>query len=194
MAEENRNWLQLQVGVRKAMDLKTINYSAAINGRNNTDTCVWNGNFLTKLTNGVSRTIGHLFIPVVPCGSIQCHGSLSRPNHDCPVSCLCSSQMWHHCLWPTAATKKQKREPSGGLSYLPGRMTHGHAMRPHASLTTVIWSVSYLIGGGGSTVYPPLGIAWRTITQHKWFTMIPNWRKRWLVRANTSINDSLLLY
>lgn len=38
-------------------------------------------------------------------------------------------------------------------------MPHGHAMPLHAGLTTVVWRVSYLIGGGGSTVYPPLGRA-----------------------------------
>lgn len=38
-------------------------------------------------------------------------------------------------------------------------MTHGHAMLLHAGLTAVVWRVSYFIGGGGSTVYPPLGRA-----------------------------------
>lgn len=61
----------------------------------------------------------------------------------------------------------EKRTYSGGLSYLPGRMTHGHAMPPHAVLTTVIWRVSYLIVGGGSTVYPPLVRAQHREQQHR---------------------------
>lgn len=38
-------------------------------------------------------------------------------------------------------------------------MPHGHIMPLHAGLTAVVWRVSYLIGGGGRTVYPPLGRA-----------------------------------
>lgn len=133
----------------------------------------------------MSRATQRLLVPVVPCGSFQCHGSLNRPYHDCLVSCQCSSQMLRHCLWPTATTEKQRREPSGGSSYLPGCMTHGHAMLPHAGLTTVIRRVSYFIGGGGSTVYPPLSRAkaWRTITQYKRF-MNCSWHHAdvWLFR------------
>lgn len=44
-------------------------------------------------------------------------------------------------------------------------MPHGHAMALHAGLTAVVWRVSYLIGGGGGTVYPPLGRA------KKWFIL-----------------------
>ncbi len=62
--------------------------------------------------------------------------------------------------------RKQKRGANycygrceGGWSYLPGHMPHEHVMPLHAGLTTVVWRVSYLIGGCGSTVYPPLGRA-----------------------------------
>lgn len=119
----------------------------------------------TKI-NEMRGATGHLLVPVGPCGSSQCHVSLDRPDHGRPVSCLYSSQMWHHCLWPTATTENKKGGANycedrcrGGWSYLPGHMPHGHVMLLHAGLTAVVWRVSYLIGGGGSTVYPPLGRA-----------------------------------
>lgn len=115
-----------------------------------------------KHTNEVSGAMDHPVVPVEPYGLSQCHASSGKPDHGCPVSCLYSSQMWHHCLWPTARTEHRKGPLATATcrrawSYLPGHMTHGHVMSLHAGLTAVVWSVSYFVGGGGSTVYPPLG-------------------------------------
>lgn len=102
-----------------------------------------------------------LFVPVGPCGLSQCCVSSGRPDHGRPENCLYSSQMLHHCLWPTATRQRKRGRANHSKeirwSYLPGYVSHWHIMLLHAGLATIIWRVSYLIGGGGRTVDPPLG-------------------------------------
>lgn len=183
---KHRNWLQLLKS-----NYNSINCSVAINGRNNTNTWVWNGNFLTKPTqaNMNQWSEQNLMTPVYTCRALWLDSmpwfrkqAIPRLSGKLPVfqSDVAPLSMTH-------CTNKETEKITQWWLFIPAwpydswprhasscRLDHGHLER----FLSHRWRWQHCLSSTRHST------AWRTITQYKWFIY---WRKSLLVRPKRSM-------